>query len=717
MRSIAFLAITLGGALGALAALDEVSFADPPQEVRPWTYWLWQNGNVEPQDVTADLEAIKRLGFGGVLMFDNRGYGYAEWLPPVKLEVMTEPWFDLVSFAIRECARLGLEFSMNASSSGGSLSGFADGKYYEVDITDATAVSNHLDRYIGPIVRRVPELVGKTFTHIYSVSWEGRVPASVKPAERDAFILKNFYGVMRDWAHGHGFRMQSESGGPWHRTPNHFAESDQLAYLSVNDLPQGEFWPQARLLDWCTPMHLVKPVASAAHVRGLKRVSVEAFTHMTHHWSLDPAALKADGDAAFVDGANHFVWHTFTCSPERWGVPGCEYFAGTHINPNVTWSGEARAFVDYLARCQFLLQYGEPVADLAVNGGTKPYLDWGHHRLDGHDWDLLDEADYRRLEKKGDRLVLPNGRSYPAALPPPDCEPCGGFAHRRSEADDTDVYFITGPVFRDVIVRAPLKGRHAELWDPVTGSPKPADAKRFRDGRTRVSLDLPKGGSVFVVLSPGMSAPASSAAKVDAVAVTGPWNVSFAYHKIDTSRHLPKSRTLNKLVEWTTSDDDDLRHFSGRATYTTSCDLPFFVPTATFRLSLSPLPSGLARVFVNGRDCGVVWCAPWTADITEAVRPGRNKIKVEYVNNWHNRLVGDAALPSAERVTKTAIPLTKETRDEFGDRIPYSKAISAGDPLIPSGLVGPVKVLLIPNNSGKAKENDKWCAKQAWLNW
>lgn len=287
----------------AANGLSPEVFSSPSAPFRPWTYWLWQNGNVSERDVTRDLESIKRLGFGGVLMFDNRGYGYTDGLPPVQLQVMTEPWFDLVAFSIRECARLGLEFEMNASSSGGSLGGFMNGKFYEVDITDPVAVSNHLDRFVGPIIRRVPDLVGKTFTHIYSVSWEGRVPKSVNPAERDAFILKNFYGVMRGWAHAHGLKMSSESGGPWHRTSGHFAESDQLRYLAVNDLPQGEFWPQGRLLDWCRPIHLVKPVASAAHVRGLKRVSVEAFTHMTHHWSMDPASLKSSADEAFIDAA------------------------------------------------------------------------------------------------------------------------------------------------------------------------------------------------------------------------------------------------------------------------------------------------------------------------------------------------------------------------------------------------------------------------------
>lgn len=109
---------------------------------------------------------------------------------------------------------------------------------------------------------------------------------------------------------------------------------------------------------------------------------------------------------------------------------------------------------------------------------------------------------------------------------------------------------------------------------------------------------------------------------------------------------------------------------------------------------------------MNGRDCGVVWCAPWTVDVTAAIRAGRNEIRIEYVNNWHNRLVGDAARPKAERVTATAIPLTDEARDEFGDRLPYSKAVSATDSLIPSGLMGPVRVIAIDRQATN-KEAEK----------
>ena len=49
-------------------------FVDPPPQAKPWCYWWWINGHVDRATITADLEAIRRLGFGGVLMFDSRGY-------------------------------------------------------------------------------------------------------------------------------------------------------------------------------------------------------------------------------------------------------------------------------------------------------------------------------------------------------------------------------------------------------------------------------------------------------------------------------------------------------------------------------------------------------------------------------------------------------------------------------------------------------------------
>ena len=109
-------------ALPLAAALYD-DFKSPPDAARPWCYWYWVNGNVDRETVTADLEAMKKIGFGGVLMFDPRGYDKVVWKPEVKLAFGSSEWRQMVAFAVQECARLGLEFTMNLSDCGGSLKG------------------------------------------------------------------------------------------------------------------------------------------------------------------------------------------------------------------------------------------------------------------------------------------------------------------------------------------------------------------------------------------------------------------------------------------------------------------------------------------------------------------------------------------------------------------------------------------------------------------
>jgi hypothetical protein len=81
----------------------------------------------------------------------------------------------------------------------------------------------------------------------------------------------------------------------------------------------------------------------------------------------------------------------------------------------------------------------------------------------------------------------------------------------------------------------------------------------------------------------------------------------------------------------------------------------------------------LAEVRVNGRSCGIVWSPPFRVDISDAVRTGENKLEIEVVNFWPNRIVGDAGLPSDQRLTRTNI-----------------RAITQDTELMPSGLLGPV---------------------------
>ena len=106
--------------------LSSADFATPKAQVRPICYWWWVNGHVDKKTITNDLAAMKKLGFGGFLLFDARGY----WedskhllYPKPKCEFMDEQWRQNFTFAMEEAARLGLSASVNLSSCAGRLKG------------------------------------------------------------------------------------------------------------------------------------------------------------------------------------------------------------------------------------------------------------------------------------------------------------------------------------------------------------------------------------------------------------------------------------------------------------------------------------------------------------------------------------------------------------------------------------------------------------------
>ncbi len=246
------------------------------------------------------------------------------------------------------------------------------------------------------------------------------------------------------------------------------------------------------------------------------------------------------------------------------------------------------------------------------------------------------------------------------------------FVHRK--LSDGDLYFVDnrGDNGHKVDVTFRVSGKEAELWHPETGKTEPASF-RIAEGRTTVPLDLEAWGSVFVVFrkpTTETSRTVSAGERKELATLDDPWKVSF-----QSGRGAPDSVTLDKLASWSDNSNLGVKYFSGVGTYTRTFDAPaaWSAKGTEVWIDLGEVKN-LAEIAVNGKPLGIVWHAPYRVNITPALKPGANQLVVKVTNAWVNRLIGDEQ-PGAARIT-------------FADVKPYR----ANSPLLPSGLLGPVKL-------------------------
>jgi len=251
------------------------------------------------------------------------------------------------------------------------------------------------------------------------------------------------------------------------------------------------------------------------------------------------------------------------------------------------------------------------------------------------------------------------------------------FIHRSTA--DTEFYFLANRkgVAETVEATFRVSDLQPELWDPVTGTMRDLQQYSTTNGCTTVSLGFESYGSMFVVFRREVrseklkvkSEEQKNFSKFKLVQeITGPWTVQFDPQWYYGSSN---SHVFATLEDWTKRPEDAIKSFSGTATYKKEFELS---QVSNCFLDLGVVRE-TARVKLNGKDLGVVWCAPWRVEITDAVKVGVNALEIEVVNLWPNRLIGDAALPEAQRRTRTNIGFNK------------------ADPLLSSGLLGPVRVM------------------------
>lgn len=558
----------------------------------------------------------------------------------------------------------------------------------ECDKMDPEAVEFHLDHIIKAAREHLGDFVGNGFNFYHFDSyeagtpdWTRRMPAEFRSRrgydltpflptlanrviDNEAEVEKfrqDFYRTIRDLyrdnyfpviarvLHEAGLNFMCEPyGGPW-TIEEVVPQVDRIA---------TEFWTNGGIYK---PYEL-EPTVAAVRSAGRNVVEAEAYTGWPadSQWSETPAWLKSIGDAAFCDGVNRMCLHRFTHQPldDRYRPGFVMGQWGTHFDRTQTWWKPGQAWVEYLARCQALLQWGKPVAG---------------------------EKDFEVAKPRGGILVR--------------------VVHRRE--GETDVFFVANLARRAGIAdyTFAVAGRQPELWDPVRGTIRELpDFSPSEDGRTTIPLAFEDSESFFVVFRKPIAQPAADRGDENfpvpksAGELTGPWTVRF-----DPAWGGPEEVVFDRLQDWTTRTEAGIRYYSGTARYECKFvkpaglagDDPVYLDLGTVR--------DLAQVSLNGVELGTIWTAPWRIDISAALKSKDNHLQIRITNTWANRLIGDEQEPADCEWGQgdlgyggplKAMPdwiLQQSPRPSSGRHAFTTwNYFSKNSPLLPSGLLGPV---------------------------
>lgn len=321
-----------------------------------------------------------------------------------------------------------------------------------------------------------------------------------------------------------------------------------------------------------------------------------------------------------------------------------------------------------------------PAPKRSPSGESFPTADRQVEKLAGELWSGLDGRSVKAVKRGKGELLF--GMTMEEALKYIGCVPdCGLpadapvlYGHR--SAGDADIYFISNQKDEMIEIRPEfrIRSRQPELWDATTGRIRTLPAYEETAAGTVVPLKLYPYESAFVVFRRPATKAEGTGLQLNypvlqtLVRLDAPWKVSF-----EEKRRGPASQTFARLEDISKNENPDIRYYSGTIWYETEFKLKK-KPEGELYLNLNDV-GVMAKVKINGQYAGGVWTAPYRVNVTDLVRKGKNKVEIEVVTTWMNRLIGDSGLPESERKTWTPCNSWKPT-----------------DTLQKSGLVGPVYI-------------------------
>lgn len=268
------------------------------------------------------------------------------------------------------------------------------------------------------------------------------------------------------------------------------------------------------------------------------------------------------------------------------------------------------------------------------------------------------------------------------------------YTHRT--AADWDIYFVSNRTDRLVKTNAIFRSVKGlpQLWNAVTGEIRALPEYKVNGGQTMIPMQFNAYESFFVVFAKGSIKPGRAKQNFPAInkksTLDGGWQVSF-----DPKWGGPAGIAFDKLQDWTSRPEEGIKYYSGTAVYRKEFDLPEIINSklGPVYLDLGEVHD-MARIKLNGNDLGIVWTAPWRVKIPAAALQKHNKLEVEVINRWPNRLIGDSKYPDdgtrddawpewiLKGLPRNSKRLTFATYNFYDEK----------SPLLPSGLLGPVTI-------------------------
>ena len=323
-----------------------------------------------------------------------------------------------------------------------------EGRGLETDKMSKEHIRAHFDNYIGKIIKRIPAKDRKTFRYIIEDSYEtggqnwtddliedfkqvygydpvpfipalnGVVVGSPEITDRFLWDLRRlvadqvayeYVAGLREVSHEHGFTTWLENYGHW-GFPGEF-----LQYGGQSDEIAGEFWSFGNLGDIEN-----RAASSCGHIYGKESVWAESCTCGGSNFDLYPATMKQRVDRFFTEGINATLLHLYIQQPDD-RTPGINAWFGNEFNRNNTWFSQLDVFLDYLKRCNYMLQQGRYVADVAYFIGEDTPKMTGVRNPEiprGYSYDYVNAEVLMSAKAVNGKLVLASGMEYSVLVLP-----------------------------------------------------------------------------------------------------------------------------------------------------------------------------------------------------------------------------------------------------------------------------------------------------------